>query len=184
MRKFRLYYDKDKEEEWLNEMCSKGWAMTKFFLGVYTFEPCSPGKYTYQVDLPDTHGKIRMGDGEKREYIDFVESTGAEYVCSWGFYVIFRKEAEKGTFKLYTDAESKIGLYRRIRLLFLVVGLMEFGLAIGQTANYLHIEEGLWDPGINIFLWSCLGVIYLIILVLLVMVIRITRKIHRLKYQK
>ena len=39
MIKFRLYYDKDKEEEFLNNMVQKGYAMTHIFLGVYWFEP-------------------------------------------------------------------------------------------------------------------------------------------------
>ena len=119
MRKFRLYYDKEKEEAWLNEMCRQGWAMTKFFLGVFQFMPCEPGKYTYQVDMPGLPGTFGMHSGIKKEYIDFVEATGAEYVCSWGFWLIFRKETEQGDFKLYTDKESRIKLYRRIRFLFL-----------------------------------------------------------------
>ena len=52
MKKFKLYFDKEKEETWLNEMCGKGLAMTKFFLGVYTFAPCEPGAYIYQIDTP------------------------------------------------------------------------------------------------------------------------------------
>ena len=33
MIKFKLYFDKDKETQWLNEMSQKGWAMTGFFAG-------------------------------------------------------------------------------------------------------------------------------------------------------
>ena len=51
MKKFKLYYDKDKEEAFLNEMSAKGYAMKRFFLGLYTFEKCRPGEYTYRVDL-------------------------------------------------------------------------------------------------------------------------------------
>lgn len=51
MIKFKLYYDKDQEEKFLNEMSDQGYAMKKFFLGFYTFEPCNPGEYTYRVDL-------------------------------------------------------------------------------------------------------------------------------------
>ena len=43
MKKFVLYFDKDKETEWLNKMAQDGWAMTDFFAGVYTFEPCEKG---------------------------------------------------------------------------------------------------------------------------------------------
>ena len=53
MKRFRMYYDKDAEEVWLNEMCQKGWAMTSFFAGLYTFAPCQPGEYIYQIDMPE-----------------------------------------------------------------------------------------------------------------------------------
>lgn len=33
MKKFKLYYDKDKEEAFLNDMSAKGHAMKRFFLG-------------------------------------------------------------------------------------------------------------------------------------------------------
>ena len=51
MIKFKLYFDKDKETAWLNEMSSNGWSMNGFFAGFYRFEPCEKGKYTYQIDF-------------------------------------------------------------------------------------------------------------------------------------
>lgn len=51
MIKFRLYYDKDKETEWLNGLANEGWAMKGFFAGFYSFEPCEKGEYTYQIDF-------------------------------------------------------------------------------------------------------------------------------------
>lgn len=30
MIKFKLYFDKDAETAWLNEMCAQGWAMQSF----------------------------------------------------------------------------------------------------------------------------------------------------------
>lgn len=49
MIKFKLYFDKDAETKWLNQMAAEGWAMTGFFAGFYTFEKCEKGKYIYQV---------------------------------------------------------------------------------------------------------------------------------------
>lgn len=42
MIRFRLYFDKDKETAWLNEMSGCGWAMNGFFAGFYRFEKCEP----------------------------------------------------------------------------------------------------------------------------------------------
>lgn len=189
MRKFRLYFDKDKEEAWLNEMCGQGWAMTGFFLGIYTFEPCEPGKYTYQIDMPAEIGKGKIKDQATREYIDFVESTGAEYVCTWAFWVIFRKETAKGEFKLYTDAESQIRLYQRIRWLFFIVGILEFCNSFSTTCNFIgYVTRNMDAIHGNILkldgsmVWiACLGILYLICLVFLVMIIRLSTKIRRLK---
>lgn len=194
MKKFRLYYDKDKEEIWLNEMCNRGWSLVGFFLGIYTFEPCECGKYIYQIDMPKMSSIFGKMNREKKEYIDFVESTGAEYVCSWGAYVIFRKEASKGEFKLYTDKESKINLYQRIRLLFLSIGILELSMSIIQTLNVTgFMKRFLTYPNGNIFeldgnvvadiviMMFSLGIIYFVTLVFWIMIIRFTIKIYHLK---
>ncbi|MCI9492736.1 MAG: DUF2812 domain-containing protein [Lachnospiraceae bacterium] len=191
MRKFRLYYDKEKEEAWLNEMCRQGWAMTKFFLGVFQFMPCEPGKYTYQVDMPGLPGTFGMHSGIKKEYIDFVEATGAEYVCSWGFWLIFRKETEQGDFKLYTDKESRIKLYRRIRFLFLAFALLELGLCIFNSYNVWDASGGFLASGSWSF-WLDGGFLLAIVPVaaclaacsLFFMAARLTRKIRHLKQEK
>ena len=51
MKKFALYFDTDKEMEWLNKMAQEGYAMVDFFAGLYTFEPCEKGEWQYQIDI-------------------------------------------------------------------------------------------------------------------------------------
>lgn len=175
MKKFRLYYDKDKEEIWLNEMVQKGWAMTKFFLGCYTFEPCQPKQYTYRIDMPKAPG-MTDSDVEKREYIQFVKDTGAEYVCEWFFWVIFRKETALGEFKLYTDYESRIGLYQRIRRMFLWVLGIEVMAGISALRS---LEEA--QGGFEICIALLVG---LVIFCLLKMIWNLTSKIKELEQKK
>ena len=175
MKKFRLYYDKDKEEKWLNRMCEKGWAMTGFFMGVYTFESCEKSEYIYRIDMPGEIGKSSIRDGKAREYISFVEETGAEYVCTWGWWVIFRKKASAGNFELYTDTESQIALYRRIQKLFLWGGLLEIIMGINNTLIYLSKNR------IDAFDIAMLVLIYLLMAVFLVGIIKTTIKIKKLK---
>ena len=179
MRKFRLYIDKDKEEKWLNKMCQKGWAMTGFCLGVYTFAPCEPGKYIYRIDMPGEIGKDSPNCGMKGRYVEFVEETGAEHVCNWGWWMIFRKETAKGGFELYTDIESQIALYKRIQKLFLWVGCMEFLIGINNTSSVMESGIGNLDvPHV-----VCLTLIYTIILVFIVAITKTTIKIKKLKRQ-
>ena len=133
MKKFRLYYDKDKEEAFLNEMSAKGYAMKRFFLGLYTFEKCQPGEYTYRVDL------ISDKTVEQRnELYDLIRDSGGELVQTWGIWAIFRK---KGNFELYTDPESQIKQFERIRKIFIRVAIVEFLLSIPQWYNSIQTKE-------------------------------------------
>ncbi|WP_176974146.1 DUF2812 domain-containing protein [Trichococcus collinsii] len=133
MKKFRLYYDKDKEEAFLNDMSEKGYAMKRFFLGVYTFEKSQPGEYTYRVDL------ISDKTTEQRnELYDLVQDSGGELVQTWGIWAFFRK---KGNFELYTDPESQIKQFGRIRTIFLRLAIVEFLLSIPQWYNAIQTKE-------------------------------------------
>lgn len=119
MIKFRLYYDKDAETVWLNEMAENGWAMKRFFAGFYSFEKCEPGQYIYQIDFGNR--LYRVTD----EYREFMEETGIEIVQTWGFWIILRKLASQGKFELYTDVDSSIEHYSKIRRMFKVVTIVE-----------------------------------------------------------
>lgn len=141
MRKFRLYFDKEKEEKWLNEMCRQGFAMKAFFAGMFTFEPCAPGEYIYRIDMPGEIGRMPVWE-KNREYIALVEETGAEYVCKWGWWMIFRRRSAEGDFELYTDVESRIALYQRIRRMFVMIGLFELSIALQNTNTVRHFWSG------------------------------------------
>lgn len=119
MIKFRLYYDKDKETVWLNEMAEKGYAMTGFFAGFYRFEECEPGQYVYQIDFGDKFFSL------SNDYREFMEEAGVEIVQTWGYWIILRKLASEGEFQLYTDVDSNIEHYTKIRTMFKVVTVIE-----------------------------------------------------------
>lgn len=164
MIKFKLYYDKDQEEKFLNEMSNRGYAMEKFFLGLYFFEPCNPGEYTYRVDL--IAGKdIR----ETNLFYDLVRDAGGELVQTWGFWAFYRK---KGSFDLYTDRESQITQYEKIRRLFLGIGFLELVVVFMQISQYLEHGSGYSLLGVAIFT--------LLTIVLFAQVIKCTRKIASL----
>ena len=126
MIKFRLYLDKDSETEWLNQMVEKGWAMKRFFAGFYQFERCEPGQYIYQVDFGSR--LYHVSD----DYREFMEDAGVEIVQLWGYWVILRKPAADGPFELYTDVDSTIGHYTKIRRMFHGAILLETLCLIGE----------------------------------------------------
>lgn len=112
MVKFRLFFDSDKETNWLNRMAEQGWAMTGFFFGGYRFTKCEPGEYIYQLDMVDKIFSL------PESYRQFMCEMGVEIVCVWGFWVVLRKKAEDGPFELYTDAGSSFEHYVKIRNMF------------------------------------------------------------------
>lgn len=135
MIKFRLIFDKDKEEHWLNEMCHQGYAMKSFCLGFYTFKPCRKEEYIYRIDF------ITNWDAKKEEYIEFLEETGVEYICQWFFWIWLRKKAEDGPFSLYSDSESKIRHYTRIKNFFIILAVLEGICALCEFILYCSVHN-------------------------------------------
>lgn len=119
MIRFKLYLDKDAETNWLNEMSEKGWAFKSFFAGFYTFEKCEEGRYVYQIDFGEKLFKV------SDEYREFMKEAGIEIVQTWGWWVILRKPASEGEFELYTDVESSIEHYSKIRRMFKIATVIE-----------------------------------------------------------
>lgn len=119
MTKFRMFFNKDKETEWLNELAVRGYAMRSFFANFYTFDECTPGQYIYQIDFSPEFGHVHSA------YREFMQETGVEIVCIWGFWVFLRKRAAEGPFELYSDVESTIDHYDKIRGLFRVCIILE-----------------------------------------------------------
>jgi hypothetical protein len=132
MLKLKLYYDKDAEEDWLRKMSLSGWAFKKFFLGFYTFEPCEPGEYNYQIDLIDNW------NGDKDDYASFMEEAGLEVISQWWRWVYLQKKTADGPFEMYTDRESKIAQYSKIGKffkIFLIIEIICFFIELMATIN-------------------------------------------------
>lgn len=124
MIKFRLYYDKDKETEWLNGLAKEGLCLTGFFAGFYKFEACEPGKYEYQIDFSDGFFSV------SNDYREFMKEFDIEIVQCWGPWVFLRKIASEEPFTLYTDIDSLIEHYTKIRNMFKIVTLVELACFI------------------------------------------------------
>ena len=135
MLKFHLFFDKDEETQWLNRMAQDGWAMTGFFGGFYNFDPCEKGAYQYQVDCTDRFFSV------SNDYREFMQEMGAEIVANWGFWTILRKPASEGKFELYTDVDSRIEHYTKIRNMFKVITIIDvvcFSLELLVAARGAH----------------------------------------------
>ena len=74
LHRWKLYFDKDLEESWLNQLAQQGWGLTSFCLGRYTFEPIEPGEYIYRVDL------LPSDEEKKQEYFSLLREMGVEVI--------------------------------------------------------------------------------------------------------
>jgi hypothetical protein len=126
---WKVFFDYEKEEAWLNERAAKGFAMTHYTLFRYTFEDCTPGEYLYRIELL----KTRAASPESIKYIQFMEDSGAEHIASWLSWVYFRKKSDDGSFKLFSDLSTRIIHYQRLVRVWLFVG----ALILVQLANIL-----------------------------------------------
>lgn len=145
MTKFRMYFNKDKETEWLNEMAKRGYAMTAFRANFYTFEECTPGQFIYQIDFSQEFGHVHSS------YREFMQETGVEIVCTWGFWVFLRKRAAEGPFELYTDVESTIEHYDKIRKMFKGIIILELVCLLFEVVSAIL--------GNIPIAWGCAGLI-------------------------
>lgn len=170
MRKFRLYFDKDKETTWLNEMAAQGWAMTGFFAGLYTFEACDPGRYSYQVDISDRFGSV------SENYRELMSEMDIEIIQSWGYWVLLRKETTEGPFELYTDVDSRIEHYTKIRNMFKVVTIIEMLCLFFVTISASFSEEPL--------IWILVIILSVVVFVFTTVTMRTGDTVRKLKERK
>lgn len=167
------YFNWEREEKWLNDLSSKGLALTDYSWCRYVFEDSKPGEYIYRIDLLDhlpTHP-------QSRKYIEFLEETGVEFVSSYMRWVYFRKKADSGPFNLYSDIPSQIARNKRIRALW--VWLAIFELTIGVA----NLKIGLTPP-YSPFNVICGIVLCIISLAFSLWSLLLTRKIRALKKEK
>jgi hypothetical protein len=142
-RKMFWLWQYEKEEQWLNEMSAKGLQLISVGLSRYTFQDGVPGEYNYRLELlnnPPSHEK-------SREYITFLEDTGAEHIASLFRWAYFRKKASYGPFDLFSDADSKIRHHRRVSSMIGIYGGMNMALFLmraiewfidGERIPYVH----------------------------------------------
>lgn len=101
MRTFRYCATHIKDEEYMREMCHKGWAATGLIEGFWTFEPCEPDAYVYRVCY------LRgMSGSQIKELKAEYAKKGIEFVSKYSFWAIFRS---REPFQIYTGrAEREI----------------------------------------------------------------------------
>jgi len=173
----KAYFNFEKEEEFLNEMSANGLALIDYSWCKYVFEDAPKGEYIYRLELLEHPVKHQ----QSQDYIRFMEETGAEFVVSYQRWVYFRKKAADGEFHIYTDNDSKVKHYKRIRLLFLFVFAVNFfaGLLNVFLGN-LSVTSG--RPPINTYV--AMVSFSVVALLLVFLIIPINKKITALDKER
>ncbi|MEG0450283.1 MAG: DUF2812 domain-containing protein [Lysinibacillus sp.] len=155
MKKFKLFVDIIKEEQWLNTMLQKGWLCVKVnSLGLYTFEKTDNIYQIIRIDFQTNQNKTAFID-YKQLYLDFGwhhlkgnRFTGLHY---------WRKE-KNGQDELFSDTESKIASLKKVAnytsasaITFLAFTVILY--ANNSTPSFFNITDAYFTPG----LWDKTG---------------------------
>lgn len=137
--KFFALGEYEKEEQWINNMCTKGYALKDFKFCKFNFEKCKPGEYYYCFELLEN----LPSSPNQEDFLNYLEDEwNVEYVCQYRNWVFFRRKRILGKFSLFSSAQSKIDYFKRILTFRLCV---IFILIFFATFNMLSSPSGSID---------------------------------------
>lgn len=134
---YKIWYDYEKEEVWLNEMAAAGWAMTGMFHCRYVFEQTEPRLYNYRIQLLPKC----FYHAESEAYIEFVEGTGTKCIGRWLKWAYFRRLNSEGPLELFTDRASQQQHFMRVYRFWIGFAWLEgiigaFNVLVGLATDH------------------------------------------------
>ncbi|TFD94348.1 DUF2812 domain-containing protein [Jeotgalibacillus sp. R-1-5s-1] len=151
MKRFKVFLDVEKEEQWLNEQLEKGYRCTNISgLGIYTFEKTEK-KYVMRLDYQADLSKRRL-----EEYKGIYEDFGWSYVKGFALNGIrYWQKEDDGQNEIFSDRESTVHYYRRLMKYSLWLGMLflAYSFMIYNDSRLYH--EGLWNMEGSLF-WKAL----------------------------
>lgn len=152
MKKFKVFFDIIKEEQWLNEQLQDGYQCTKINgLGMYTFKKTNK-QYIIRLDYQGQLSKEKL-----EEYQDIYLDFGWSCIKSSRFSGIqyWQKENNDQT-EIFSDRQSKGNYYKRLMNYSSSLGILSlfFSFLLYKDTG-LYLTEGLWDMEGSLF-WIAL----------------------------
>lgn len=147
MKKFKLFFDIEKEENWLNKQLQKGYRCTKISsLGIYTFEKTDK-KFVMRLDYQESLSKNKF-----KEYKGIYEDFGWNYIndsCHNGIRYWQKEDDDQN--EIFSDRQSQSNYYKRLMGYFLwfSVMLLASSFVLYNDRNLYH--EGLWSMEGSLF---------------------------------
>ena len=161
MRKFKMFVDVNKEEEWLNSMSLNGFECVNVSqFGVYTFINNDETQQTIRIDSQKFKTK------EQHElYVELYEEYGWHHIAGsrWTTFQYWKKAASDDD-ALFSDRDSKKAFYRRLldyygslTFIFMIFAItMMNGNLSPFNLREAYFTPGLWDKTGSDFILSLL----------------------------
>lgn len=141
MKKFNMFSNIEKEEQWLNEQLQKGYRCTNISgLGIYTFEKTDK-RYVMRLDYQDYLRKKKFEE-YKGIYADF----GWIYIKGyWMGGIRYWQKEDDVQNEIFSDRQSKGNYYKRLMGYSFVLGMLclAFSYMLYKDSGLYH--EGLWS---------------------------------------
>ncbi len=149
MKKFNVFFNIEKEEQWLNEQLQKGYRCTNISgLGIYTFKKTDK-RYVMRLDYQDYLPKKKF-----EEYKGIYEDFGWIYIKGyWLGGIRYWQKEDDGQSEIFSDRQSKGNYYKRLMGYSFMLGML--CLAFSYML-YMDSDAGLYFDG----LWSMKGALF------------------------
>lgn len=162
MIKFKIFFDIEKEEQWLNHMLSKGWVCANVISGgFYSFKKTDNLEQVIRIDFQQDLKKEERTN-YKQLYEDFGWQALKEKSYDGSYYWLKRKD---GNDELFSDNDSQIAKYKRFMkhssnwaIIFFIWLLMFYSNDNFYPFNIkdAYFTPGLWDKEGFSFVFSFL----------------------------
>lgn len=151
MKRFKVFFNIEKEEKWLNEQLEKGYRCTNISRsGIYKFKKTDK-RYVMRLDVQDYLPKKKL-----EEYKAIYEDFGWSYITgSWLGGIRYWQKEDDGQNEIFSDRQSKGSYYKRLMNYSLILGILclFFSFSLYNDSNLYH--EGLWSMNGALF-WKAL----------------------------
>ncbi|TDB50098.1 DUF2812 domain-containing protein [Bacillus sp. CBEL-1] len=141
MKKFKLFIDVEKEEEWLNKMIRKGWLCERVgMFGSYRFIKSSAVNYVIRLDHQTFKNKADF-----LSYKTLYEDYGWKHIAGTKMsHTQYWMGEPDGDTELFSDRSSQISYYKRLMNYngFFMIFILFFIMLFYSDKNF----EAIWNP--------------------------------------
>jgi hypothetical protein len=151
VKKFKMFFDIEKEERWLNVQLQKGYRCTNISgLGFYTFER-NDKRYVMRLDYQDNLSKKKF-----KEYKGIYEDFGWNYINgSWLGGIRYWQKEDDNQNEIFSDRQSRKYYYKRLKnySFWLAMLFLAYSFMLYKDSGLYH--DGLWGMKGSLF-WKAL----------------------------